>query len=415
MKYPYDFKIRGSSTDIAGIYPWLFSNNLPMIGAPLGKHLITESLVCCDPMTWFIEDHIKNPSMFILGEPGYGKSALVCRICIYNYLEHNVIPIILGDVKGEYVSLIKHLDGNIVELNTDRGFNILDFRDLANVDEYKKGEYIRRVINLVKSIIVLNRSSHEIDDIEKQILINAFQIISADNSLCELRDLLNVIYDKTLSKSIESVFVTYKYILNSNNQIKPDINKPLCIDISKVTRNSDRDVTAVAMLTTWCVGNNILTLDSSNNNYLLVLDELWEPLQTEGSKDIVKNIDALTRLNRQWGVGQIMITHSLMDLESSLLATAKTFIQKAAIVAMCALPDIELERISKVAKLTKKECELVTSWFTPKLNESKHNAGTGKFLIKVGDLGIPVQVILSEKEKNIHNTNLKFRQKQEDK
>ena len=48
--------------------------------------------------------------------------------------------------------------------------------------------------------------------------------------------------------------------------------------------------------------------------YFAVLDELWRPLRAAGG--LVDRIDAITRLNRTWGLGQAMITHTLKDLDA---------------------------------------------------------------------------------------------------
>jgi len=60
-----------------------------------------------------------------------------------------------------------------------------------------------------------------------------------------------------------------------------------------------------------------VTLDRGSERrywYFAILDELWRPLRAAGG--LVDRIDAITRLNRTWGLGQAMITHTLKDLDA---------------------------------------------------------------------------------------------------
>ena len=47
-------------------------------------------------------------------------------------------------------------------------------------------------------------------------------------------------------------------------------------------------------------------------NHVIIMDEMHRALRA--SPLMVEKLDLLTRLNRQWGVGQIMITHTFKDL-----------------------------------------------------------------------------------------------------
>ncbi|NQX10409.1 ATP/GTP-binding protein [Microbacteriaceae bacterium VKM Ac-2855] len=98
-----------------------------MIGVPLGKNLSTGASVCCDPISWFQRANlISNPSMFVLGKPGLGKSSLTRRMAA-GLAGYGTIPLVLGDLKPDYVDLIQALDGQVIPLGRGRGYlNILD-------------------------------------------------------------------------------------------------------------------------------------------------------------------------------------------------------------------------------------------------------------------------------------------------
>ena len=74
-----------------------------MVGVPLGRHLFTNATVCADPISWFqIAKLISNPSVFVLGLPGLGKSTLVRRMAL-GLSGFGVQPLVLGDLKPDYV------------------------------------------------------------------------------------------------------------------------------------------------------------------------------------------------------------------------------------------------------------------------------------------------------------------------
>ena len=79
------------------------------------------------PISWFARAGlIANPSMFVLGKPGLGKSSLIRRMAI-GLCGFGVQPLIFGDLKPDYVDLIGALGGNVVALGRGQGaLNVLD-------------------------------------------------------------------------------------------------------------------------------------------------------------------------------------------------------------------------------------------------------------------------------------------------
>jgi hypothetical protein len=113
-----------------------------------------------------------------------------------------------------------------------------------------------------------------------------------------------------------------------------------------------------------------------------VMDELWRALR--GAPGLVDHADALTRLNRQRGMASLMITHSLDDLEALPTeedrAKARGFFERAAIKILGALPGRELDRISRITRLSGPERDLVSSWAAPEaLFPGSVHPGRGKY------------------------------------
>ncbi|MEO7017083.1 MAG: ATP/GTP-binding protein [Leifsonia sp.] len=118
---------RGTTVQVCGLWPYGVGTGAPMIGVPLGRHLINRGTVCCDPISWFQRANlISNPSAFVLGKPGLGKSTLIRRMAT-GLAGYGVQPLVLGDLRPDYVDLIKELNGQVITLGRGRGYlNILD-------------------------------------------------------------------------------------------------------------------------------------------------------------------------------------------------------------------------------------------------------------------------------------------------
>ena len=133
-----------------------------------------------------------------------------------------------------------------------------------------------------------------------------------------------------------------------------------------------------------------------------MLDELWRVLRS--GEGMVDKVDELTRLNRNSGVGQAMITHSMADLRALRNVEdrdkAKGFVERAGLVVCGGLPAQEVAELSEIVAFSRAERQQVTSWSTPPgWDVAALAPGVGKFLIKSGQRpGIPVSVELTRAE-----------------
>ena len=118
---------RGTTVQVCGLWPFAVGTGTPMVGVPLGRHIQTSATLCCDPISWFQRAKlISNPSCFVLGKPGLGKSTCVRRMAL-GLTGYGVMPLVLGDLKPDYVDLIEALGGQVITLGRGRGYlNILD-------------------------------------------------------------------------------------------------------------------------------------------------------------------------------------------------------------------------------------------------------------------------------------------------
>ena len=105
---------RGTTVQVCGMWPFAIGTGTPMVGVPLGRHIHTGATLCCDPISWFQRAKlISNPSAFVLGKPGLGKSTIVRRMAL-GLAGYGVMPLVLGDLKPDYVDPDGALGGQVV-------------------------------------------------------------------------------------------------------------------------------------------------------------------------------------------------------------------------------------------------------------------------------------------------------------
>jgi hypothetical protein len=75
-------------------------------------------------------------------------------------------------------------------------------------------------------------------------------------------------------------------------------------------------------------------------HYFIILDELWRALR--GGRGMVDRVDALTRLDRQRGVGRAMISHTMSDLQALAdeddRMKARGFVERSGMASVPACP-----------------------------------------------------------------------------
>jgi len=105
--------------------------------------------------------------------------------------------------------------------------------------------------------------------------------------------------------------------------------------------------------------------------YLMIMDELWRTLKA--SVEMVDRVDEITRLNRQKVLGQVLITHTMDDLElADADATKKAwgFVERSEMVFLGGLADGEMGNLRKVFAMSSAETGMIADWSV----ESAHTA-----------------------------------------
>ena len=447
---------RGTTVQVCGLWPYVVGAGTPMVGVPLGLNLINGSTVCGDPISWFQQNLIGNPSVFVLGLPGLGKSTIIRRMAAGG-AGFGALPLVLGDLKPDYVDLIKALGGQVITLGRGRGhLNVLDPGEAIEAAERlrKAGKEKERAQvladahgrrhTMVSALLTILRKEPP-SDREESIIDRALKVLDERGAgVPVLGDLLKVIQEapqeirdvaldrgddtryKKITENLEASLIS----LTSGGRLgetfsgKTDVpmlrDRPVVYDVSSID-DSDTDLQAAMLLACWSAGFGTVTVANAladaglepRRHYFVILDELWRALRA--GRGMVDRVDALTRLNRQRGVGLAMISHTMSDLlalpTEEERMKARGFVERAGMVVAGGLPSAEMSMLTSAIPLSKAEQDLLISWQDPPAWDSSTGReaeppGRGKFLVKVGGHpGTPLKVQLMRMELEVNDTN----------
>jgi hypothetical protein len=447
---------RATTVQACGLWPFASGSGAPMTGVPLGQHIGTGATVCGDPFNWFTRArYISNPSLFMLGMPGLGKSTLINRMLI-GLVSQGVVPLVLGDLKPDYADTVRALGGQVIAVARGvGGINVLDPGAMGaaaakiggQAGEALAAETHGRVLNMVAALLTVVRRV-PISDHEQSVLSACLRHLrerTPAGRTFRLPQLLSVLDEGpprvrqvTLDRGQESRYrdavdplhrsllgildgpLGDTFAAETATRIDPDATA-VCIDISRIGE-ADSQLTAAAMLAAWSDGLGTAAASHALADaglaprrwFFTVLDELWRPMRA--ASGIVDRIDALTRLNRTLGLADAKITHTLKDAEAlgseADKAKARGFVERAGMVACAGLPKAEMQELGRVVGLSQREIDLVSSWSSPPgwAQEGKEEPpGRGCFLIKVGGRpGIPIKVAITDAERHLHDTNTRW-------
>jgi hypothetical protein len=439
---------QGTTTQVCGLFPFLAGSGAPTIGTPIGRHQLWGEVVCLDPLAWLRAGLVTNPGVFVLGQPGTGKSCLTKRL-LTGAVAFGTRAIVLGDTKPDYTRLVEHLGGQVIRIGRgmDR-INPLDAGPLgtalkrlpATEADRLRREVRSRRLSLLLALCTLVREA-PIGNPEEVVLGRAIDLLDAANPEPTVVDVLKIIDEgpeelrtsarattvqRYRDRTDDLVFTldllctgSLAGVFDAKTSHPIDLDAPaVSVDISRVGATGDKLLTA-ALLCTWAYGFGVVdataalhetgSADTGRRTYLGIMDELWRALR--GAPGLVEYADSLTRLNRAKGMASVMITHSLADLDALATeedrAKARGFAERSAITILAGLPPRELARVNDITPLTGPERDLVGSWSAPdSWQPGARHPGRGKYLIKTGErLGIPVELSLVGLERDLYDTD----------
>jgi hypothetical protein len=448
---------RATTVQACGLWPFAAGTGTPMIGVPLGRNLLSGATLCCDPVSWFQRANlISSPSAFVLGKPGLGKSTVVRRMAL-GLAAYGVMPLVLGDLKPDYVDLVQAIGGQVITLGPGRGhLNVLDPGEAVAAAKRLTGDARSQLLAdahgrrhaIVSALITVMRSAPPTDR-EETVLDRALRVLDDTHDSVRLgaptlRHLLEVLraapedvraaaldrgdrarYDD-VTEDLEATLVGLTgggrlgriFAEPTTTPMRRDV--PVAFDVSSID-DARNDLQAAVLLACWSYGFGAVSVAHSladaglepRRHYFVVLDELWRALRA--GRGMVDRVDALTRLNRQRGVAMAMVSHTMSDLlalpSEEDRMKARGFVERSGMVICGGLPSAEMPMLTSAVPLSRAEQDLLIGWqdppaWDPGLSAQSEPPGRGKFLVKVGGRpGIPVQVALSAVERELNDTN----------
>ena len=454
---------RGTTVQVCGLWPWAVGAGTPNIGVPFGRHLQTGATLCCDPISWYQQAAlISNPSVFILGLPGLGKTSAVMHMCV-GLAGFGVLPLVLGDTRPDYLAMIRALDGQVIPLGRGRGaINVLDpgeapaaaARLRATGHDKQAAELLADThglrLNMLSSLITILRKSPP-DVREETIMARALTWLDTHHAeVPTLQDLLGLVRRapaelrevaldrgsdhryRQITEPLEASLVAlgtggrFGDIFARQTTAPMRRDAAVVYDVSAIP-HSETDLRAATLLASWTAGFASVSIAQTladaglepRRHYLVVLDELHQALRA--GPGLVDRVDYLTRLNRTVGVGLAMITHTMKDLASLPLpedrSKALGFVERSGIVICGGLPLAELGddpgQLGSVVPMSDAVRALLASWQSPPSWDAHPGdqapPGRGKFLVKVGGRpGIPVEVVLTDAERALSMSSTRW-------
>jgi hypothetical protein len=368
----------------------------------------------------------------------------------------------LGDLKPDYVDLIAALDGQVIRLGRGRGYlNVLDMslakRAAAQLGEGEHAHLGREVLadavgrrhTMLSALLTIQRG-HSLDDREDSILAAVLRVLDerhGDTPI--LPDVLEALeaapervrvaaYDRgsieRYRELVEPLQVTLQALLGDGrvgemfsrqSSVELDLDRPAVFDLSSIPTDQT-DLVGAALSACWGVGFGAVNVTHAlaeaglapMRHYLIILDELWRALIA--GRGMVDRTNSLTRLNRQWGVGVVMCSHTIKDLlslpDEHDRMKALGLIERSGMLIAGALQPEEMPRLSQVKDFSVAEQRALTSWQNPPpLSAAGTNAlppGVGNFMIKLGGRpGIPFHVKRTLVEEQLHDTDKLWHQR----
>ena len=318
VQAPVEF--RGTTVQTCGMWPWVIGAGAPINAVPLGRDLRTGQTVCADPISYFNGGRgiIANPSVFMLGLPGFGKSTCIARM-IMGLSAFGVVPLILGDLKPDYLDVVEALDGQVIRVGPGRGaLNVLDASEAhraasrlqGSLREELLGDWHERRREMIAALVTITRKAPPSDQ-EEHLISAAISLLDERHpGIPTLHDLIALIDEapdelrvvamdrgsldryrdvtENLLRSLRALVGDRKTASVFANQTSEPMrrDRPVIIDISSI-EDSQQALQAQVLTACWGIGMGLVHLSQvladeglePRRHYLPVLDELWRALR----------------------------------------------------------------------------------------------------------------------------------------
>ena len=424
---------RAATAQLAGLYPFLYGDQLPALGPYIGTNLLTGGPFCFHPLALLRQGLITNPNILLTGVPGAGKSAHIKALSL-RLMSYGVTTLILGDLKNEYKELARVLGVEPVELGPGLAarLNPLDAgplgedlpSDPVELDE-RLSEIHRRRLSLLDALLATKLGRALTPTEEAAISLAIHQVTGratgsstlADPTLPQvwavLRDptpemarelrVRNVEELREIARSAADalramVTGSLSGLFDGPTTVALDFTAPIqSIDLSRLDGRGDQTIAmTLACVSSW--GQAAID-DPAGPVRLVVRDEAWRAMRIPA---LVRKLDGDLRLSRTTGTIQLVAFHRLADTEtvgpvgSPEAAIAANLIASCDVRICLAQDTAPLAMTRDAIGLTGPECAQIASWGA---------AHIGHALWKIGRYSAVAHLQLTAFERGLFYTN----------
>ncbi|WP_211240462.1 type VI secretion protein [Haloglycomyces albus] len=425
---------RGSTAQVAGLYPWLYGQTLPAVGPYIGVDCQSGGSFSCHPIEWVVQGYTTNPNFLVTGIPGAGKSATVKSLA-FRLMAYGIKTFILGDLKNEYAPVARAVGVEPVAIGPGLSarLNPLDAgplgrrlpADKAALDERLR-EIHRRRISLLSALMEM-RLGRRLTTTEERATSLAIKETSGEadgnTTLVDptipqvwalLRDPTDDMVTELRYASVSALREAIRPaadglgnmiqgslagLFDDHTTVAPDFDAPMqTVDLSRL-KNLGDDIVAMtlACVSTW--GESAID-DPNGPVRLVVRDELWRAMRIPA---MVSKLDSDLRLSRAQGTIQMLCTHRLSDFDAVGPADSEEVAIARGLASSCDIR-VCLAQDSKPLGATQEAFGLTDIEVAQVLGFSSEFRG--RALWKVGGrYSHIVQTILSGTESRLFDTN----------
>jgi len=398
-----------SSRHSRALYPCQAGAAFPSAGVAIGRDVISGEVAALDPWEWYRQGLTTSPSIFVLGEVGRGKSALV-KSLLLRQAGVFARSVFVLDPKGEYAPLAAALGLPSVRLEPG-GATRLNPLEAAPGEGARNLAARRAGVAGALASVGLRR---EIQPHEEATLYEAAARLGEDAVLGDLVGaLLSPAPDlaaalattpERLADDVRPVALALRNLsagrlagmLDGQGTVSLRGAAGLHLDLSPCY--SDRSILAPVMASSlaWLTPR----LAGPGQKFLLC-DEVWALLQDQPG--LSTWLGATTKLARSLGVSSIFVAHRVSDLaaagESASVAAkrAEGLLSDTQVRVVFSQAPGELPGLAAALGLDADELELV------------RHLPRGRCLVVVGDKRALWDVVLSDRERQITDTDAAMR------
>ncbi|WP_336624985.1 MULTISPECIES: hypothetical protein [unclassified Microbacterium] len=324
-----------STRDLSGIYPFVADAGIGMKGPILGVDMNADSLFCYSPWESYNDDSdrgAQSTNILVLGAYRGGKSGTI-KLLVMRGLAWGYQAVVPSDPKAEWVPLARATEGGLVivlgdgsRLNPlDRGPRRAEDQD----EEDREMVKLRRSTVLTQLLeIALGRS---LTPAESAAANHALQLsIGATNDNPTLRNVHvqltrmiagEVPVDPKPREAAEDVRLTLDRFITGelsgmfedDSTVQFDEDAPIVVvDTSRLFQRSDL-VAQVAQLCTSSWVQAAVSDGGAHRRRFLVREEGWRDMQSE---EALKMYQQWLKLSRKYGISNIVILHTMRDLDA---------------------------------------------------------------------------------------------------